>query len=157
VKLEGDYYYLDTTWGDLSDTDKSKSSDRISYDCFCITTEEMLRLADHEPQEKLKLPVCTATKCNYHHRNGLYLENVDFERIRTIVLETLKRGKMDVSLKFSSLQLWQQAKKLLVEEGKIREAIRFANLKLDSHVDTGYSYAASEEKRTITFVFHHIS
>ena len=156
VKLEGDYYYLDTTWGDHSNTDLEKSSGRISYDCFCITTEELLRLADHEPEDNLPLPVCTATKCNYHRRHGLYLENVDFERIRTIVLETLKSGKMDVSLKFSNQQVWQQAKKLLVDEGKIREAIRFANLKLDSHVDTGFSYILSEEKYTIAFLFQQV-
>ena len=153
VKLEGDYYYLDTTWGDSSDTVKEKSSDRISYDCFCITTEENLRLADHVPLEDYRMPICTATKCNYHRRHGLYLENVDFERIRTIVLETVKGGKLDVSLKFASDQLWQQAKTLLVDEGKIREAIRFANLKLEIQLDTSYSYISAAEKRTLAFIF----
>lgn len=156
LKLEGDYYHLDTTWGDHSNTVKEKSSDRISYDCFCITTEEVLRLDDHEIPERLQLPLCTATKCNYFHRNGLFLETLDFDRIRNIVLDALKAGKMDVSLKFASDHLWQQAKKLLVDEGKIREAIRFANLKLEGHIDTTYSYIQSEEKRILTFIFKNL-
>ena len=68
LKLEGDYYYMDTTWGDRSNTDKSKSHEGIGYDYFCITTEELLK--NHTPDEDFPVPLCTATKCNYKVRNG---------------------------------------------------------------------------------------
>lgn len=101
VKLEGDYYYIDVTWGDGSDTDKAKlQSDAVGYDCFCITSEELARLDSHTPESGFPMPECTATKCNYHRRHGLYFETYDFGRVKSIVCESVKLNKLDVSFKF---------------------------------------------------------
>lgn len=72
VKLEGDYYHIDATWGCGKNTDPSKYvSDAVNYDFFCLTTEEIMRLEHHVPEERFKVPVCTATKCSYRVRGGL--------------------------------------------------------------------------------------
>lgn len=152
VKLEGDYYHMDVTWGDGSDTKKDKNlTDAISYDCFCITTAELARLESHTPDTKFPLPECTATKCNYHRRHGLFFEAFDLARVRSIVCESAKRNKYDISLKFASPRLLADAKKQLVDDGKFREAIQYASLKSGVKLDLSYRYSLREDKLTIAF------
>ena len=152
IKLEGDYYHMDVTWGDGSDTKKDKAqTDTINYDCFCFTTAELARLESHTPESSFPLPECTATKCNYHRRHGLYFETYDFDRVRSIVCESVKLNKLDVSFKFSSSKVFSEAKKQLVDDGKFREAIQFASLKANTKLNSSYMYSVRDDKLTIAF------
>jgi hypothetical protein len=152
IKLEGDYYHMDVTWGDGSDTKKDKAqSSAINYDCFCITTAELQKLDSHTPDGVIKLPECTATKCNYHRRHGLYFEKFDFDKVRNIVCETVKCGKLDVTFKFASIDAYKDAKKQLVDGGKFREAIQYAGLKANVKLSTGYMHSMREERLTMAF------
>lgn len=76
IKLDGDWYYVDVTWGDpvtaisYADTGEVRYvEDGIDYSYFCMTTEQLLQL--HTPDAKLnpELPQCTATKYNYFEMN----------------------------------------------------------------------------------------
>ena len=67
VKLNGEFYYSDTTWGDPVGSDRSK--DYLTYYYFCTTTEETFR--SHTVLSVIPMPVCTATECNYFVKNGL--------------------------------------------------------------------------------------
>ena len=152
VNLEGDYYHMDVTWGDGSDTKKDKvQTDAINYDCFCITTEELSRLESHTPDSSFPLPECTATKCNYHRRHGLYFEEYDFDRMRSIVCESVKLNRLDVSFKFGSSEAFSEAKKQLVDAGKFREIIQFASLKSGTKLNSSYMYSVRDEKMTMAF------
>lgn len=152
IKLEGDYYHIDVTWGDGSDTKKDKvRTDAVNYDCFCITTEELTRLESHTPESDFPLPECTATKCNYYRRHGLYFETYDLDRIKSIVCESVKRNKLDVSFKFSPVKTFSEAKKRLVGDGGFREVIQFAGLKANVKLNSNYAYSAHDDRSTITF------
>ena len=158
IKLEGDYYHLDTTWGDGSNTKKEKNqSSAINYDCFCITSEELSKLESHTPESKLPMPECTATKCNYHRRHGLYFEKFDYDKVRTMVCESVKQNKMEISFKFSSAEIYNEAKRQLVDGGKFREAIQYANLKSGNRVSTSYMYSSREELCTMVFFVKKLS
>lgn len=150
IKLEGNYYHIDVTWGDGSDTAKGTvQTDAVNYDCFCITTAELARLKSHTPESDFPLPECTATKCNYHRRHGLYFETYDFNRIRSVVCESVKLNKMYVSFKFGSSKALNEAKKQLVDGGKFREAIQFAGLKANKRLSLDFKYSVCNEMRTI--------
>ncbi len=152
IRLEGDYYHMDVTWGDGSDTKKDKAqTDTVNYDCFCITTAELARLESHTPESGFPLPECTATKCNYHRRHGLYFDTYDFDRMRSIVCESVKLNKLDVSFKFGSSKVFGEAKKQLIDDGKFREAIQFASLKANTKLNSSYVYSVREDKLTIAF------
>ena len=152
IKLEGDYYHIDVTWGDGSNTKKEVSqSNAISYDCFCITTEQLSRLDSHTPLDTMPLPVCTATKCNYHIRHGLYFESFDFEKIRSIVCEYVNAGKFDVSFRFASPEAYREAEEQLIKNGKFGEVVQYINLKADTRIGTSYSYSPRPNNLVIAF------
>jgi hypothetical protein len=81
VKLDGDYYYVDTTWDDSSNTIQSVKNTDPSLDYFAITTNELLRTRDLT-WTPVELPECTATRCNYYYHNGLVLESYDMDKIK---------------------------------------------------------------------------
>ncbi len=157
IKLEGDYYHLDVTWGDSSNTDtREDGGSDISYACFCITTEEVLRLKEHTPEDTLPLPECTATKCNYHVRLGLFFNDINSDRVRNIISKCVSAQKTSVSFKFASVELLNEAKKQLIDSGKIGEFIRYSNLTASQKIDVSYSYNISDEKCIMTIYFKKI-
>ena len=158
VKLEGDWYHFDVTWGDGSNTKKEDSNpNRLSYDYFCMTTEEVLRLPSHIPENDFPIPECTATGCNYYRRNGLFFETFDYERIRAVVCKYAEIGKTVISLKFTTQDLLITAERELVSGGKFIEAIQYANLENRQRADMSYSYSRCEELNSLTFYIKMIS
>ena len=154
IKLEGDYYHLDTTWGDGSNTEQTHiQSERIDYDCFCITTEEVEKLGSHKATGTLPLPKCTATKCNYHIRNGLYIENYNLEMIRDIIFENITANTLDISFKCINQSVFENVKQELIDKGKLQDVIQFVNLKSITKLKTEYRYSVKDERLIISFYF----
>lgn len=157
IKLEGEYYHLDTTWGDGSNTKLEKNiSDEVIYDCFCITTKELQQLEEHEVKTQFPVPECTATTCNYHYRNGLVVEKYSLEKVRAIVCEALKEGKYNIPIKCSDAEVYEVCLKELVENGKIREIIQYANMHGEKKMRTSYSYTEDNKKGILTFMLKEI-
>ena len=155
VKLEGEYYHLDTTWGDHSNTDKKKNvSDRISYALFCVTDKYITALPDHIPEDELPLPKCTATKCNYFVRNGLYFEEFSFEAVRDIVCKRISASKLYVQLSFANDGVFKDTFEALVTKKRIGEIIKYYNLSKTLRLKGSYSYVYDEQKRVITLIFN---
>ncbi|MBE6688493.1 MAG: hypothetical protein E7588_04330 [Ruminococcaceae bacterium] len=101
VKLEGEYYYIDVTFDDHSNTDIRKNvSGNVSYDYFCITTEELAR--SRKTRKAECYPQCTATKCNYFVRNKLVFKEYDASRISKLIISAINSGKKEVALKAQS-------------------------------------------------------
>ena len=76
IKLDGDWYYVDVTWGDpvtaisYADTGEVRYvEDGIDYSYFCMTTEQLLQLHTPDAEINPELPQCTATKYNYFEMN----------------------------------------------------------------------------------------
>ena len=92
VLLGDDYYYVDTTWGDPVDAERIK--DYLTYNYFCITTEELLR--SHVIHTNIPLPVCTATEYNYFIYNGLTADTS--EEAAQKIYEAYLRGETEVRL-----------------------------------------------------------
>lgn len=78
VRVDGDYYYVDTTWGDASyrmeDGSEQEGLSEINYDYLCVTTEDILRT--HRIEGVVAMPECTAMEANYYVREGNYLRNI---------------------------------------------------------------------------------
>lgn len=119
VRIDGQYYYVDTTWGDASY--QAVGSDypagkipTINYDYLCVTTEQMEQT--HTFDNVVELPVCTATEANYYVREGVYFEEWDEERVAKIFADSYRKGEAYVTLKCAGEAVYQKMRKTLIEE-----------------------------------------
>lgn len=119
VRIDGQYYYVDTTWGDASY--QAVGSDypagkipTINYDYLCVTTEQMEQT--HTFDNVVDLPVCTATDANYYVREGVYFEEWDEERVAKIFADSYQKGEAYVTLKCAGEAVYQKMRKTLIEE-----------------------------------------
>jgi hypothetical protein len=118
VYADGDYYYVDTTWGNSaysSGTDETSSF--VDYAYLCMTQDEIG--LTHTPDVDFDLPECTATKDNYYIRKGLYFDTFDKEKIGKKFAKGYEKGR-DVSVKLSDEALYEQAVQYFIRDKNIR-------------------------------------
>ncbi len=93
VRINGDYYHLDATWND------SKDLNRHNY--FNIPTKQLL-LTHSIDDGQSHVVDCTATKENYYHRNGLYIDTYSRQAIAQKFADTIKAGKTQLEMQFAA-------------------------------------------------------
>lgn len=118
VKLDGEWYYTDVTWGNSKYHDEEKNDVKyVEYDYLNITTSEMQK--DHTPQVKFPLPNCTAVANNYYVKEKRYFHSLnasDMDAIGTLIQKSYEKGAGNVSVKFSNSALCSQAKKYFLTD-----------------------------------------
>lgn len=123
VQLDGEWYYVDVTWGNSKYHDDKKNDVKyVEYDYLNITTEEMLK--DHRPQVTFKLPECTADKNNYYVQEHKYFNEFDentVAKLGRIFQKAYEKGKKNVSVKFSSRELCAKAKEYFLTDYHISD------------------------------------
>ena len=117
VKLDGDYYYFDVTWGDPSFSSRKDITDFIDYSYFAVTSEELMRT--HRIEDELEMPECTAVRDNYYINEGLVFDSADFNLVGSAIRNASLAGENSVSLKFSDRALYDQAIDYFVKKNHI--------------------------------------
>lgn len=120
IELDGEYYCMDTTWGNSMylDLDKNKVK-HINYAYLNVTSEELF--VTHTPDNKLHIPEATGTKDNYFRREGLYFDTWDEEAIGVALSNDYYDQNPMVSLKFSNAGLYHQARHFFIDEGHLAD------------------------------------
>ena len=120
VKLDDEYYYMDTTWGNAAFTgDVEIGADFINYDYLNVTTEEIGRT--HQSDVCFELPNCTATADNYFVKEGLYFSEWDPDAVGELISLAWFSGRLPVSVKFGSHELAEQAFRYFITEKHIAD------------------------------------
>lgn len=146
VKADGDWYYLDTTWGDvdyqtiIDDQAVDESVMAINYDYFLISSDKLYKT--HEPNRPVPLPDCIATSNNYYVHEGRYLTGVDAEVFHEIFDEAYANGETTVQIQCANDEVFEQVSKYLLEEQHIFD-----------YVKAGNSVAYTDNPETDTFCF----
>lgn len=148
VRMDGNYYYVDTTWGDasyrieegLEDAWEKKMPD-INYDYLGVTTEQLLRT--HKINNVVLIPDCTAMDCNYYVREGTYLTSCDEDNVGYILENALSGNKEYITLKCSDEAVYNDVKKMLLDEQKI--------FKYLSKADGSVAYYDNDEQFSLSF------
>lgn len=156
VKIQGDYYFVDTTWGDASyrigtgedSTDTGGSTNTwndsippINYDYLCITTDQLSKT--HTIETIVPIPECTSTKDNYYIREGLYFSTVDENKLQDLFEREYAKGSRYITLKCSDTEVFNQMLKYLIEDQKI---FRYLN-----SGDDIVKYADMEKQLSLSF------
>jgi len=146
VKSDGEYYYVDVTWGDPSysvngeEENIINSVPPVNYDFLLITTSDLknTHVIDHEDI----LPVCTATKDNYYIRENVYFTQIDDAKLRNAFDRAYANGDAFVTLKMSDSDIYQAMWDYLLEQQNIFNYLKDM---------TSVSYAENIEQRYMVF------
>lgn len=125
VRCEGEYYYVDTTWGDpvftqLEDTPELSQEELINYDYLCCNDEELFKT--HTLSAEMIMPECSSDKYNYYVKHGMYYETNDQEAFQEAMNRSVSQKEKMVIFKFSSAELYEQAKDQILGEMAERSA-----------------------------------
>ena len=147
VKLDGENYFMDTTWGDASyqmtegSVQNAGSLPPINYDYLCVTTGQLSKT--HTIEEVVPVPVCTAMTDNYYVREDLYFTELSKDRIADVFARAYERQSSYVTLKCSRREVYEEIRRFLIEEQGIFEFL---------NPDTGtVSYAENVEQLDLSF------
>lgn len=147
VKVDGSYYYVDTTWGDASyrmeDSveESGISMPEINYDYLNVTTEELLKT--HSLGESVPMPVCVATEANYYFREGALFSTYDREQMRALFDRAKEQGREDVTVKCTDEDCYEQIFTALIDRQEIFDYLEGAG--------STVAYAQNENQLSLTF------
>lgn len=153
LKVDGEYYYLDTTWDDSSDTVQTVKNRDFGFDYFCITTDELTRTRDLS-RCPTDMPPCTAIRANYYYHNGAVMDTYDPELLKTLAQKAAQDQQEFFSFKCTSRKLYEEALTKVCTDGKDT----FAALKLAAKINkkissTYFGYGYNNHIWTITVRF----
>lgn len=120
VKVNGQYYYLDATWGDasyLSDNSDVNVLSAINYDYLCITTKDLLKT--HIIDNPVEVPNCVMTIDNYYVKEGLYLNNLDTLRIENIFKAAYANNLDCISIRCADEEVFNAVQENLLDNQNI--------------------------------------
>jgi transglutaminase-like putative cysteine protease len=124
--IDGEYYFVDTTFGDASYQIEGNSSTAnnwgnsvwpINYDYLNVTTDQIEKT--HIIEEIVTLPRLTATKNNYYIREGLFFISVDEDKLQALFNREYERGSQYMTLKCSNIQIYREMMNFLIEQQNV--------------------------------------
>lgn len=120
VRLDGNYYYMDTTWGNSRYLDDSSQMEKyVNYNYLAVTSEEISKT--HVLDCGFLLPECTSMEDNYFVRENRYFTEWKPEEIGMILAECWNGSQNGVAVKFSSAELYEQALNYFITEQHIAD------------------------------------
>ena len=121
VRCEGEWYFVDTTWGDpmFQQEEEQVASRAMTYDYLCCTEDMILRT--HTLKEGYDYPECGPDRWNYYSMNGIIYESYERDTLLEAMYDSIDAGEASVIFKFVSDAVYEQAHDAvtgeLVQEG----------------------------------------
>lgn len=117
VLLDGNYYYIDTTWGDPTYANAGEDEKEVNYDYLNLTTSEITRT--HTMMVDFPLPDCTAMEDNYYVREGRYYVDWYPDEIGALYHAAWENKTGPVAVKFADSALYAEAKDYFITDQHI--------------------------------------
>ncbi len=140
VYLDNKPYFIDATWGDGVYQTEEDEKEEINYDYFCFTSDSLSKT--HIIENVVNIPECTSMEMNYYVKEGLYFEDYDEEKIRTLFAMSQENTKKPIKIKCNNEDTFKLfADNLITNKG-------IFNL-IDNGEEVLYTYNA--DYKTFTF------
>ncbi len=136
VKLDGEYYYVDTTWDDpvYNKQNTNPYPNGIIYSYLNINLQQLSK--DHTVLENFKFPDCYATKNNYYRKMGYYFDNYDSSSVIAAYNKQRATGQQILSIQFGSASELNSAKSDLIDGYKWKNISDLGSKTVSYIVDT---------------------
>ena len=130
VYVDGDYTYVDTTWGDSSYQRTESSGDTgkiplINYVYLCCTTQDISRT--HTIAETLPMPKCDSMKNNYFVRENEYFVSPDMDAVGELFNRRYADGSNNVTIKCGTKEVYDSLFNSLITDQKVFGFLQGAN------------------------------
>lgn len=155
VKLDGEYYYVDTTNGDQPDFLNGNAAQleehkTIIYDYLCPFPEEYEK--KYIRSEELTVPDCTAKDMNFYVLNQGCFDGYDWETIYDYCKMRLDNGAAVVRFKFSNQEAFAAACNELLDNGEVQNVAQYY-MKQNGLGQVEYHYGVLDNFYTIYLIF----
>ncbi len=122
VYVDGDYTYVDTTWGDSSyqRTETGEETGKIpliNYVYLCCTTQDISRT--HTIAETLPMPKCDSMKNNYFVREGEYFVSPDMDAVGALFARRYADGSNNVTIKCGTQDVYNSLFDSLISKQQV--------------------------------------
>lgn len=147
VKADGNWYYLDATWGDAyymlagGEDMPEGISGYTNYDYLLITSDDIAMT--HTPDEMIELPVCNCMEDNYYVKEGLFFESFDENRVSEGVNRAIALGQDTVTFRCIDGSVYNTMMDELLEKQAIFKYMPGRNKKV--------RYVGNDKMHTLTF------
>lgn len=148
VQVDGEWYYLDATWGDASyqlmeetGTADTAALPSVNYDYLCVTTKQLLKT--HRIEGVVSLPECTSMRANYYVMEGAYFTEYEEAGVRAFFERGYEEGRRDITLKCAEARVFNTFLEQLITNQKIFDFMNSPDGKV--------AYAEDPDKLSLTF------
>ncbi|MCL2050115.1 MAG: hypothetical protein FWG91_00080 [Lachnospiraceae bacterium] len=129
VKVDGDYYHVDTTFGDASYISEGSHEPTgtaniwhntiwpINYDYLLVTTAQIEK--SHKIEPIVPLAEASALRNNYFIREGLFFSAVDEEKLQVLFNREYEAGNPYITIKCADLQVFNEMMEYLINQQNI--------------------------------------
>ena len=131
VKLSGDYYHVDVTWGDMQDYNL------ISYDYLLIDDKTIS--STHTIVSEIQYPECDSMKQNFYVMDGTFITSLNTECLDDVLPRINTSEEAVMTLKFSDQRVYDFYVDYLVADANL---FRYMAGPID--------YMLNADKRTLT-------
>ncbi len=145
VKVNGQYYYLDATWGDASYTGSAGEETALStinYDYLCVTTQDIVKT--HIIDNPISVPNCIVQVDNYYVKEGLYLATLDTMLIESIFTTAKSQGRTCVSIRCANQIVYRDFQTNMLDNQQIFQYLGSST--------TTLAYTTNDKLYTYTFM-----
>ena len=120
VQIEGDYCWLDVTWGDPYNPDLPPSK---SY--YYLNTTDKQMVLTHVPEDP-DLPECNTSRWNYYRTENQYLTVYSKKDLENMFYLADQEGETSVEFQVSDYELYEKFQDQLFEKKEIHKILRQA-------------------------------
>lgn len=142
VRSNGDYYYVDATWGDISYQNTDQNMPHISYDYLCITTAQMERT--HALNSDMDMPECKADADNYFVRENALFVEYDKEKLADLINRRLEQEDYLIALRCENEECYELMQEALLDRREIFDYLAGTGIR-------SFAYTADDEQFALTF------
>lgn len=154
VRCDGEYYYVDTTWGDpvfLQEESIPDGQNLINYDYLCCNDEEIGKT--HTKDELAVFPESTSTRYNYYVLNGMYYDVYDQDTFLNAMTNSIDSQAAFTAFKFSTDSLYMQAHDVILGS-LVQEAARYL-CDVYGLTEVQYSYQEDQTMQKIVIYWNY--